>query len=517
MKTETKNLTLFYIGSFLISLLSAYFIWLQTSRYGIGLSPDSVTYLRLSESISKEGLIFIIQNKDATFPPLYPLVLALFSNIFHADHISFARWFNIALSFCFTFLSIFLVRKLTKNLALLFVFGLFISFSRSINLVFSHAWSEPLFIFLLLLITFTIEKTNYKNLILCSFLSTLAILTRYAGVAIVPAVCLYLFIQKNGLPEKVKKCFCYSVIPTSTYIIYLIRNYYFTKTLMGHRAASNTGLISNCDRAFSTVAFWFSPDKYFFMSVFLILILGAFVWNYKEDLISYVLNSQKIVIFSACFSLVYSSFIIISSTTIAYDLINNRLMSPIFLSILLLLFTFILFCTHIVLTAKKREVLAYSMLSIFIVCQLLSFANTWKQDIFSRQKNGAEGYTSTFWQENELLDYIKKHKNDFSATIYSNDPRAFFVINRNIKAKLLPLKKYYNSNETTGITLENLSIKIPDFENSYLVYFNSIRLHESFSLEEFQSVCKMENIVENSDGFIFKVNACDTNYEERNF
>ncbi|MBP5592317.1 glycosyltransferase family 39 protein [bacterium] len=507
MKTENKNLILFYIGSLFISLLSAYFIWLQTSKYGIGLTPDSTIYLSWGATIYQEGFSFVFHNNDATFPPLYPIVLSIISNIFNIDNLIAARWFNIILLFFFSFFSLILCQKSTKNFVILFVFGLLISFSKPLNLVFSYAWSEPLFIFILLLITFSIEKTSYNRLILCGFLSALAILTRYAGVTIVPAVCLYIFMQKNTLVEKVKKCFCYASIPTLTYIIYLIRNYYFTKTLMGPRTSSITGLISNCDRAFSTVTLWFS-GQYFFMTAFFILILGIFVWNYKKELILFISNSQKTVIFSACFSLVYSVFIIISSTTTAYDLINDRLMAPVFLPILLILFLFILFSLHIISIVKKEKTLAYTVLSIFIACTLLSFTNTWKKDISFRKDNGAGGYASAFWQENKLLDYLKKNKLNSSKKIYTNNTYSFFLANTKIIPSNIPLKKYRNSQKTTGITLDNFATKNPDFENSILVYFSNIDRPYNFTLNELQTICEMETIIKTVDGSAFRVGKC---------
>ena len=476
------------MDSLFISLLSAYFIWLQTSKYGIGLSSDSTIYLRWGESISKGGLAFIIQNHDATFPPLYPAVLAIFSNIFHADHISIARWFNIILAFFFSFLSILLCRKLTKNTIILLIFGLFIAFSRPLNLVFSYAWSEPLFIFLLLLITFSIEKTNYKNLILCTFLSALAILTRYAGVAIVPSVCLYIFIQKCKLTEKIKKCFCYATIPTLTYIGYLGRNYHFTKTLMGPRSASNTGLISNFDRAFSTATLWFS-GSFYFLAIFLSFVLGAFIWTYKEELLKFFTNLAGTVNFSLCFIMIYSTFIVISSTTTAYDLIDDRLMSPTFLSALLLLFSLLIFTYK----TSKGDFFHHSLLLIFIVCAIISFAKAWSKDINFRKNHGAGGYNSEFWQENNLVKYLKTNKLNSLEKTYTNDTYSFFIIDKEIKPLDIPSKRDDN---------------IPDLENSFIVYFNNIDQSETFTLNELQNICNMNLIEQTADGSVFKVEKC---------
>ena len=126
MKTENKNLILFYIESFLISLLSAYLIWLQTAKYGIGLDFDP--YPLMAKDILDKGLSSVLYSTQVRWAPLYQFILACLSKFFAIEIISIARWFNIVLILAFSFLSLVLCRKLTKNLVILLVFGLFIAF-----------------------------------------------------------------------------------------------------------------------------------------------------------------------------------------------------------------------------------------------------------------------------------------------------------------------------------------------------------------------------------------------------
>ncbi|MBP5434900.1 hypothetical protein J6Z39_03670 [bacterium] len=505
--TENRNFRLLLIGSVLISALSAFFIWFQTSKYGIGISPDSTTYLRWSENISKDGFSFILGNKDTTFPPFYPLLISFLGKLFNVDSLTAARWLNIFLAFCFSFLSVMLLYKnVTKNLAICLLFGLFIVFSRPINLVFSHAWSEPLFIFILSLFLFVLETTTYKRLILCGLLTVFAILTRWAGVAVIPAVCLYVFIQKSIIAEKIKKSFCYATIPTLVYILYMFRNYYFTGTLMGYRTSSNSTLISNCDRAISTVAFWYT-GSFSFLAITLSFFLGAYIWNYRHEFWEFITkwkNAEQIK-FSICFLVVYSSFIIITSTTTAYDLIDDRLMSPVFLTTLLLVFSLVVFVFK---TPKKGRVLYYVLFSVFIVCTMVSFAKAWSKDIVFR-KNYGIGYNSTFWRENELSNYLKQHRDIFQRVVYTNNPYSFFLIDKTLKPKSVPQKKHRNSNNFTEVNLENLGKKYPDFEGSNLAYFNEGDTQEYFTLTELRSLCQMETVVETSDGFLLRVGKCN--------
>ena len=173
-----------------------------------------------------------------------------------------------------------------------------------------------------------------------------------------------------------------------------------------------------------------------------------------------------------------------------------------------MLLLFVLFCLHIIFTAKKDKILAYVMLSMFITCMIFSFANTWKNDVFFKKNNGAGGYASAFWQENKLLEYFKKNKLNPSEKIYTNDIYSFFLADKKIIPSDIPWKKYRNSSKVTSITLENFAIKNPDFENSLLVYFNNNDQPYAFTLTELQIICEMETVVKTIDGSVFRVGKC---------
>ncbi|MBQ4439195.1 glycosyltransferase family 39 protein [bacterium] len=483
MNTETKELKFFYIGSFLISLLSSYFIWLQTSKYGVDLSPDSIVYMKWAQNILDNGLGFIISNNDAKWPPLYPLIIAVFSKISHADIVSVARHFSCCLIFFTCFLLTLLLKKLSgKRFVSAIAFGLFIPFSIPLNLVYSFAWSEPLFIFLLILIAFSIEKTTYSRLVLCGFLSASAILTRYAGVTIVPAVCLLIFIQKSSLTDKIKKCFCYAIIPTLIYITYIFRNYYFTKTLMGPRVASSTGLILNATRACATIALWFSGRNFFVATLF-ILIFIIVILNHKKQIPSYFVKCSNIAIFSISFLVIYFIFIVISSTTTAYDPIDVRLMSPAFPFILITLFS--AFVSMDLLQQKTKFYYAGLLLYLFLIS--ISVVTT-IEDLEYRKNHGTYGYNSVSWQENKLILYLKESDIiQSSDPVISNDPFALFIVNKKIYAD----SAYQSS---TSICQK--------FGGYFFVLFY---IPTSSPLERLFSECEMETITKTSDGSLFRI------------
>lgn len=503
MKTENQNSILFYLESFLISFFSAFLIWLQTSKYGIGLDFDF--YPLMAQEISDKGLNSVLYSTQVVFAPLYQFTLACLSKISGSEIIIVARWFNIFLMFLFSFLSMILCRKLTRNLAILFALGLFITFSRPINLFFCHAVSEPLFILFLLIITLSVEQTTYKRLILSGFLTSLAILTRYAGVAIVPSVCLYIFIQKSEISEKIKKCFCYATFPTLIYISYIVRNYYFTGTLMGSRDASNTSFISNCDKAISTVAFWFSAS-FSFLAIILALFLGAFIWNYRQELLKFFMNIHGTIKFSFCFLVVYSFFIIISTTTTSLASLDDRFMIPVFLPALLIVFSLIVFAHSL---PNKNKTLVCSLFLIFLICSLGTFAKAVTKDINVRINNGAGGANSTFWRENELTKYAANNIRP-DEYIFANNLLIQYILPEQKFISYIPQKICAEtSKKPTGITLENLIERYPHFENSYILWFAKGYPKIFFSINELQRVCTIEPILDYPEsGTVFRVGKC---------
>ena len=158
---------------------------------------------------------------------------------------------------------------------------------------------------------------------------------------------------------------------------------------------------------------------------------------------------------------------------------------------------------------SNNKILKYGIIAILIICFILSFVKTTFKDVNSRKNNGAGGYASALWQENKLLNYLTKHRDILSGVVYTNDIYSFFLIDRMLKPQSMPLKKVRNSTDFTGVTLENLPIKLPDFENSYLAYFNDSNILESFTLVELRSICHMETMVETTEGSLFKVGECD--------
>ena len=66
-----------YFNLFCLSFLAALFVLISTSKYGLGVTSDSVSYLSTARSLMKgKGYFEFDGNAYVWFSPLYPTILA---------------------------------------------------------------------------------------------------------------------------------------------------------------------------------------------------------------------------------------------------------------------------------------------------------------------------------------------------------------------------------------------------------------------------------------------------------
>lgn len=139
----------------ILAFVGAGLVLLSTARYGAGLSPDSVCYLDAARSLaSGRGLVFHTGEPMVWYPPLYlyPMLLALVGLVTGLDPEVFAHLVNAALFAPVICLSGRLFKTGSLQTTTCIVLGVSaVLFSIPLSQVYSMAWSECLFIPLVLL------------------------------------------------------------------------------------------------------------------------------------------------------------------------------------------------------------------------------------------------------------------------------------------------------------------------------------------------------------------------------
>jgi hypothetical protein len=504
-------------------------IWI--TPYGAGVSPDSTTYISGAKSILSGNGFSIDGNPITHFPPLYSLFLVamgLFdSNLVHGARILNALIFGINMGL--VALAVFLTAGrnfLTATFAAL----LFLS-SASLLEIHSMAWSEPLFITFtlacLILLAMYVIKPTLSLFIASSLFMGFALVTRYIGVAFLPAALVIVFIgggsQKLG--RRLRDTFIWLILACTPLVILSVRNMMLAGTAADRSFVFHPlSVPSYATDIIKTVLNFFAPiiispvlnfitpislpagvrpaifglitAIFGLITAFLVALL---VILFKRHLPKINWRSVGFVMTVCCllFFLSYLLFLFISISFVDADTpVDTRLLSPILTILIVGLFSGFWFTSQML----EKQMVWW----VFLVFIALSIALKTSQTIWTAvdiQQNGL-GYTSRQWQDSETMAFVKLFTEDVK--IYSNgsDVIDFLTDKQSLS---IPRKIFATTTEVNPRYNEEVEIMCKDVtENKALVvYFNLITWREYLPTEEeLMSTCKLPVLQSFEDGVL---------------
>lgn len=500
----------------MLSMIGTGVILFSTRQYGVGLSPDSVGYIATARhiasgmgAISYDGKPLLVQ------PPLYPLVLALMGNLLRVDPLVAAPVLNAILFGSIVYLSGLLCLKYVKSSASVAVLAT-VSVLVSIPLieVSLMAWSEPLFICFVLLSFIAADEYRTKgdmlSLLLVSISVALACLTRYVGILLIPVGIINILLSYQASPRTKFWYWLFfvfiSVVPIGGW---LIRNHILSGTLFGPRASSIYTLSQNLSFALRTLLSWYIPRivaercSLLILCGITLIVLGCLADSRVRQHWPTVKTSFPQMGLPVLFSIVYVGFLIISSTTTAYDRIDNRLLSPVFVPITLVLLS-VLFEILPSLTGKQLLQRSTRFLRLITLVAWLAYSGAAAIVLISRAQNQGQGYNSLPWRSSQTINYLLKETNlQSNCTIYSNAPDALYILG-NITAKLSPKKTMYNSPEVVE-DLSSLRGSWPEENQACLVWFHEDIRSYLFTVDELRTIANVQPIAHLEDGSIYLI------------
>ncbi len=502
-KAILKKITLGILG-----FIGAIIILLVTSRYGAGITPDSVAYISAARNLA-EGHGFLTYNglHLVVQPPLYSIILAVIQKITLIDPQMLAGYVNAVLFGFIIYLSGLLLLRYLNSFALIFLGTVSVLISYALVQASLMALSEPLFIFLVLLFLYYFgtyqSKQDFVSFSLFSISAALACLTRYTGVIfILTGIISILLWEKNNIKAKIGHSLIFILITALPICVWIVRNYFLSGTLVGERAASSYTLLDNFKFFYYTILPWFLPSSstgIFFIFVFLI----AATWILFRLDRDKSLNREEIKLIgsSLLFVLFYTGIIIISSTTTAYDQISDRLLSPIYIPVIFILF----FILDKILNWLTKFFHLKLITFLFIVGTALLISYQVKNTMHMIEEyieQSGWGYSSYSWRESETIKYLIQHEQlGKSYTLYSNEPEAVYILT-NLETKCSPARTYYNSPQLYNINPDKKDLW-SHAENVCLVWFEKTNRNYLFSIDELQKNINMVEIAHLKDGEIY--------------
>ena len=237
---------------------------LLTGDWAIGVTPDSLNYLRAAENVAHEGYF----GADYLhWPPLYPALLAL-HGLFAVNVMTFAICVSKILQLS-TLAGFWLIARNVAKSAYGLAFGLLVLVCiPQFQFVFSTVWSEGLYIPLCIWTVFFwmryLRETNgYRDLLLASVFLALALLTRHVGVVL--AFALVLSIQRirtRSLNEKLV-ALAATIAATIPYFFWVLRTWKLSGTIGGPRVPlQGFDPLQKFELFGRVIWHWFAPHSY---------------------------------------------------------------------------------------------------------------------------------------------------------------------------------------------------------------------------------------------------------------
>lgn len=405
---------------------------LSASRYGVGVGYDSYFYLTTARNLAEgKGLQWESAGNLQPlvhYPPLYPVSIA-FVYTFTRDLIRAATVVSAILIGMNVFLIGWIVYRFTTNNWLSFAASIVAMSSPILLDIHFEAMSEPLFLTLMLLSLLFLEKflhTRKNGYLLISALAASAgFMTRYVGAALVGAAVISLLWLQNGSRRKrLKDLLVFIGLGLLPVIMWYARNFFLTGSTTNRTIGFHPPGINQLRQGAITIAHWFTPTELDPLAITggLILISLLFMvwigWTLRKEYhkqpnkLSFLepgFSVLRFLIVLTMFCGLYIGMLLASLTMFdASTKLNNRILSPIYIAVLLISFI------SINLQAVKFQ--RVSLVILFLL--LIIYLPRSYQEIVNMYFNG-RGFNSRTWQSSELVSAVNHLEKD--SILYSNE------------------------------------------------------------------------------------------------
>ncbi len=470
MKVKSR---LFSLSNNLDSLIAAAIgftiIQIFSNHSGIGVSPDSVTYISAARHmLDGKGFRAFDDFPVVDFPVGYPFFLAIVSFFTRMDSLQYGAigngvLFGSLIYLCGTVMNGFYHTSKWYQRVLLSCLVL----SPALLEVYSMLWSETIFLLLLVLFSIAIkkyvERPGMKWLLISAILVSLACVTRYAAIVLVGIGLFLIFFEgKLSWGKRFRHCLFFGIVSLLLLVVNLIRNETIVHLATGARQKSISSLLKNLEYFGGVLSDWLLIKRTPGFSIFLtlcvlIIFLVSMLWCYFRRK-----TERRYEYIVAATGLFYCLFMLTTATLSRYEQFTSRLLTPMYIPML--------WCASFwlpSLVSKKKKVVKLFYVSVAL-CLAALFLNIQLSEAFETYDGvkdaGIPGYYEDPFPQSEIVQFIEQYKPEFKSNyrIYSNAAEAVYLFTK-LPARQLPqrvfpneIRKYYQE------------------KNNYLVWFNDV-------------------------------------------
>jgi hypothetical protein len=493
-----RNRYLKNIDSFIAAVLGFYAIYLFTAYSGVGLSPDSIMYASTATNIQAHGSLLTFNKTPLVFfPVFYPFFLGVIQFFSRVDPITAGPVINEFLFAAVIFTSGWIMSKfISHSIVYKWLILIAIILSPGLLEIYSFLWSETLFILeimIFIIAYWKYEQTHtLKALIIVAVITAISCITRYAGITIVGTGCLLILIDNQlAIRKKIGHIVLYGAISISLLVGNLILNSINTGLSTGTREPSITPFVKNLEYFGTVICDWGSLSKnaYPYAAALTALVLLALIGILIFKTIKKQVNSYENIVIA--FAIVYGLFIVISASISRYERINNRLIAPMFIPLLIGCTSWVPDVLRLIKTKVK-----YVLAGIVIIAMLTFEYFTLQTDLQrydDENDYGVPGYSDDSWNKSQFVVYLHQHKALFNndIPIYTDADEAVYLFT-GMSSTLIPHKFFTN--------------KVQQFyqqKHFYLIWFSNLYNTELLSLPEIMQHKKLIKIGHAKEGDVY--------------
>ncbi len=481
-------------------------VWYATSLYGVGVTPDSVRYLSAAQSfLGGHGFTLYNGQPMVTSPPLYPLLLAVLG-FFGMSVVGVAQFLNAALfGLVIVVADLWMMSRFTwRVIADLTVLGILLS--PALIEISSHAWTEPLFVLLVLVFLILLERTDtthtWRQTIILGVVVGLACLTRYVGVLLVPYCLLALILSSDSWWEKFRKGAAFCALALVPLALWLARNYVLTETLTGNRQTSSFPVSDILGHTASVLADWyyhFGPlDAFLATGTVAVIVLAAlsFIWSdFRRGKEKFHTGRRLLV---TGFAPYYIFCLVMMALITDFDRVSSRLLSPICIPLLVVVFS----ALDNLASGDRKRGFGWRKIAVLGICAvwLSSLLIDTGRRLADSAENGAGGYAKSEWQNSEIVKYVKTKS--LPGTLYTNGPDVIYLLTGR-HCRLSP-RKSGPSLSGDRLGLDEFKALVAEEGAIYLAWFHEMGRPYLYSPKDLSSQFVLQPIRRVSDGTLYR-------------
>ncbi len=492
---------------FLLGLIAIGMVLLSTSRFGVGVTPDSTAYLTTAENLlAGKGYLWGHDQPFTGWPPLFPTLLAAVG-LTGIDPVVAARLINALAMGGIVLISGRVFARHIQSKALTIVATLSTAFSLPLLNTSVMAWTEPVFV--LLIVLFLVQMGTFLRrrviwpLLGAGLFAALSSIQRYTGVTVILTGAMVVVMTRSEAPlaRRLKQAGVFLCVACAPLTVWAIRNYTLTSMLTGNeRVPSRYPLQENISDSFNTITTWFWPvtvalsTRLVIVGIILLVATAAFFLSrYKTERKT---RPDTLDLWPAImFVLVYLPFMIYSHQKGVYDeRMEDRYLVPIFVPLFWLIFVGLDRARMLLaLTSKTPDKRGFIIIGI---CAFWLYHPITRSHelISSWMRYGTGGYSTAAWQQSKIVDWLRNHPLQAGESVYSNAPDALHLLT-GISATTTPHRSW---------SLSEFRKNVSATAAPYVIWFDQVRRTYQYELEELVEALPLRERVSLSDGQVYQ-------------